>query len=79
MQFVVESAGVADGLSDVVPPPQRGGGGLAVGAGETHAPGRRRVALEQAGLLKLETRHWERGKALTRRHRDEGSHTVFFP
>ena len=33
MQLVVESTGVADRLPVLVPPPQRGGGGLAVGAG----------------------------------------------
>ncbi len=39
MQFVVEAAGVADGLAVLVPPPQRGLGRLAVGAGGPLAAG----------------------------------------
>lgn len=38
MQLVVEAAGVADGLAVVVPPPEGGVGGAAVGAGHPHAP-----------------------------------------
>ena len=40
MQFVVETAGVADGLPVLVPPPERGGGGLAVGAARPLPPRR---------------------------------------
>ena len=37
MQLVVEAAGVADGLALAVAAPEGGGGGVAVGAGQTHA------------------------------------------
>ena len=39
MEFVVETAGVADGLPVLVPPPERGGRGLAVGAARSLPPG----------------------------------------
>ena len=38
MQLVVESAGVAHRLAGPVPPPERGGGGVAVGALRPLAP-----------------------------------------
>ena len=41
MQFVVESAGVADGLALAVPPPQSRRRRLTVGAGGAGSPGRR--------------------------------------
>ena len=37
MQLVIEAAGVADGLALAVSAPEGGGGGVAVGAGQTHA------------------------------------------
>ena len=37
MQLVVEAAGVADGFALAVAAPEGGGGGVAVGAGQTHA------------------------------------------
>lgn len=40
MQFVIEAAGVADGLAVLVAPPERGGGGLAVGARGPRTPRR---------------------------------------
>ncbi len=39
MQLVVEPASVADGLAVVVPPPERGLSGLAVGAGGPFSSG----------------------------------------
>ena len=40
MELVVEAAGVADGLAFVVPPPEGGGRGAAVGATQAQAPRR---------------------------------------
>lgn len=40
MQLVVEAARVADWLPGLVPPPQRGGRGLAVGAAGARPPRR---------------------------------------
>lgn len=39
-ELVVERACVADGLAEAVPPPERGGGGLAVGARDALTAGR---------------------------------------
>lgn len=47
MQFIVEAAGVADGLAVVIAAPQRRIGGAAVGAGNAHAP----VAVSRLQLI----------------------------
>ena len=52
MQLEVEAARVAHGLAVVVPPPQRGVGGPAVGAAQTHPPGGR-------GEHRGHVVHWE--------------------
>lgn len=41
MEFHVEATGVADRLPLCVSSPQGGGGGVTVGAGQAHPPGRR--------------------------------------
>lgn len=45
VEFHVEATGVADRFSLCVSPPQGGGGGVTVGAGQTHPPGGRQPSL----------------------------------
>ena len=52
VQLEVEATGVTHGLTLVIPPPQRGVGGPAVGAAQTHPPGGR-------GEHRGHVVHWE--------------------
>ena len=79
MQFKVETAGVADGLARSVASPQGGGGRAAVGARQAHAPGGRRVALKQTGLLTLDERLFAGGRVRCRggRYPDIAGEMIF--
>ena len=66
VQLEVETAGIADRLPVVVPPPERGLGGVAVGAAQPVSPGGRGEHLRHRHRLEV---HLEL-KTLTRWHYD---------